>query len=176
MQLRNSTFLSLLSYLVLSPFAVADQNREPRQQLPKRQASILPATLPSCAPVCPALINAQQACAPTASDQATYKTCFCESAYLNTVQTSPSNICSPQCSDADFGSIANWFKGFCGVQASTSAAGQGTPTTALTSITTPGTGGTTSSVTTNSATPVPEAAGDGTDADEGNSWEDPPMW
>ena len=175
MQLQSSASLLIPSYLLLVLLTTANASQQQEQHPQRRQASILPANLPPCATTCPALTNAQQACAPTAGDQVTYKSCFCQSAYLTTVQTSASNICSPQCSDADFGSIASWFKGFCG--GSGPVAGQGTTTTAAKPTTTPSTSGTSSGAsTTATAAAAPENAGDGTDADQGDSFVDPPTW
>lgn len=31
------------------------------------------------------------------------------------MKTSSSNICSPQCTDAEYATIDTWYKGFCGV-------------------------------------------------------------
>ncbi|MCJ1432001.1 hypothetical protein MMC27_001357 [Xylographa pallens] len=94
-------------------------------------SSQIPSTLPACAQTCIALTQASQSCA---SNQATYQSCFCQSALLSSLKTSPTdNKCSPQCGDADFATIASWYNGQCG----TSAAGAPatTPSTLLTSTT-----------------------------------------
>ena len=76
--------------------------------------SLLPNTLPACAATCPLVIQAQAACGPTvATGQDALKSCFCQSAYLAPIYAANTNICAPQCADADFSSISTWFKGFC---------------------------------------------------------------
>ncbi|MCJ1377888.1 hypothetical protein MMC17_000984 [Xylographa soralifera] len=86
-------------------------------------SSQIPSTLPACAQTCTALTQASQSCA---SNQATY-----QATLLSSLKTSSTNnICSPQCGDADFATIASWYNGQCG----TSAAGAlaTTPSTLLT--------------------------------------------
>jgi len=94
-------------------------------------SSQIPNTLPACAQTCVALTQASQSCA---SNQASYQSCFCQSALLTSLKTSSTdNICSPQCGDADFATIASWYSGQC----TTGAAGAPatTPSTLLTSTT-----------------------------------------
>ena len=84
--------------------------------------SQIPNTLPACAQACTALTQASQSCA---SNQATYQSCFCQSALLTSLKTSSTNnVCAPQCGDTDFATIASWYNGQCG----TSAAGAPTTT------------------------------------------------
>ena len=108
------------------------------------QTTILSPTLPACASTCPVLIQAQSGCVPPAApvtNQATYQSCFCQSAYLTSLKSSNNNICAPQCSDSDFAAIDTWYKGLCGGnaaagQATTIATLTPTPTTTLATTTT----------------------------------------
>ena len=82
-----------------------------------QSGSLLSGSLPACAPACPLLQQAATGCVPPsapATDQKTYKSCFCQSALLTSLQQKPSvNICAPQCSDADFAAIDVWYRNVC---------------------------------------------------------------
>lgn len=76
--------------------------------------------LPSCANTCTALYNAQDACVPPAApvtNQAIYQSCFCQSAYLAPLYTSPAGVCDQACGGADLTKIQSWYKGLCGQRA-----------------------------------------------------------
>ena len=99
-----------------------------------QSGSLLPNTLPACATSCQVLQQAATGCIPPAApvtSQETYQSCFCQSALLTSLQQTPTaNICAPQCSDADFATIDQWYKSVC------PAAGGGAGGTTFTTITT----------------------------------------
>ena len=79
-----------------------------------------PGALPSCANTCTALYNAQDACVPPAApvtNEANYRSCFCQSAYLAPLYTSPAGVCDRACGGADLTKIQSWYKGLCGQRA-----------------------------------------------------------
>jgi hypothetical protein len=47
------------------------------------------------------------------SDQNTYQTCFCQSAYLATFKQSPIDICAGVCTAAELQQIQTWYTGLC---------------------------------------------------------------
>ena len=102
--------LSLYALLFLSLAAA---------QAPNTPNTILPASLPACAQTCGVLQQAQSACLPPAAPATgpnSYQVCFCQSGYLTALRAgtgSVPNLCAPQCADADFQSIAQWYTGYC---------------------------------------------------------------
>ena len=81
-----------------------------------QSGSLIPTTLPACAQTCAVLQAAATGCVPPAApvtDQNTYQSCFCQSALLSSLQTSSSNLCPSQCSDADYATIDTWYKSVC---------------------------------------------------------------
>ena len=128
-----------------------------------QQVTLIPASLPACAQSCPLLIQAQGACVPPAAlvtNPATYQSCFCQSAFLGPLRSSPtSNICAPQCPDADFATIGTWYKGLCGI------GGAAPPATTLitTSTGSPTSTSATSSATTDSAGVQVQSSSSGSD-------------
>ena len=85
--------------------------------------TLIPTTgLPSCAATCAQLQNAQTGCTPAGgapvSNQATYQSCFCQSALLTALdQGSGAQLCT-QCSAQDNQAIQTWYQGFCKAGAS----------------------------------------------------------
>ena len=73
--------------------------------------------LPSCAQTCPTLLNAQTVCIPPGApvtNVQTYKSCFCQSGYLNTLATDASTICDTTCtSQTDRTQIQSWYASYC---------------------------------------------------------------
>ena len=72
--------------------------------------------LPTCATGCTLLNQAQAACVPPAApntNQATYQSCFCQSAYLRTFYQSPNGVCDAECGQSDLVQIQKWYTGLC---------------------------------------------------------------
>ena len=72
--------------------------------------------LPACALQCQNLLSAQAVCVPPSAqvtDQTTYQTCFCQSAYLATFKQSPIDICGGVCTAGELQSIQSWYDGLC---------------------------------------------------------------
>ena len=143
----------------------------------RAQNSIIPSNEPQCVNQCPVFQQALAACEPDQGDQAQYVSCFCQSAYLIQLRSSNANICSPQCTDSDFGQIVVWYNGFCangGTVPSTTSAPPGTTMVIVT--TTPPAGGASSS---SSAQPAPTQLNQGSGIDDdaaANSWTDGAGW
>lgn len=82
----------------------------------------IPNNLPTCAASCAQLQNAQSSCTPAGgapvSSDATYQSCFCQSALLSTFYSSPGVQLCTQCSPADNQQIQTWYQGFCKAGAS----------------------------------------------------------
>ncbi|KAI9842449.1 MAG: hypothetical protein M1837_007118 [Sclerophora amabilis] len=84
-------------------------------QTPQQPTQILDfsaGALPACANACVPLQSAQGACIPPAvpvTDTATYKSCFCKSAFLQTLYTSPSGICDTACPADGLAQMREWF-------------------------------------------------------------------
>lgn len=71
--------------------------------------------LPSCATNCPLLNQAAQACGGTQSADQQIWSCFCQSAYLTTLKTSPSGICDGVCTSSnDNQQLMTWYNTNCG--------------------------------------------------------------
>lgn len=104
--------------------------------------------LPSCAQTCPTLLNAQTVCIPPAApvtNVQTYKSCFCQSGYLNTLDSDASTICDTTCtSQSDRNQIQSWYESYCanandlpsGTAAAATSATPGATTTAANGATT----------------------------------------
>lgn len=100
--------------------------------------TIIPPTIPVCAQTCPILLDAQRGCVPPAApvkDQGTYQSCFCLSAFLTQLPSSPSDVC-PTCSSGDQGLLQSWFSDFCKQGSPVTSVSAPTPTTFLVSSTT----------------------------------------
>ena len=72
--------------------------------------------LPACAGACPSLTDAQASCVPPAApatDQTTYESCFCQSAFLQPLFTSPNGVCDAFCAQPELDRIWQWFTGLC---------------------------------------------------------------
>lgn len=81
-------------------------------------SALLPSTLPSCAGQCTVLQQAATGCTPAGgapvANQATYQSCFCQSALLPSLfSTTAVQLCST-CSASDMASIQSWYKNLCG--------------------------------------------------------------
>lgn len=77
--------------------------------------TIIPPTIPVCAQTCPILLDAQRNCVPPAapvSNQGIYQSCFCLSALLTQLPSSPAVVC-PTCSSGDQGLLQTWFGDLC---------------------------------------------------------------
>lgn len=100
--------------------------------------TIIPPTIPICAQTCPILLDAQRGCVPPAApvqDQRTYQSCFCLSALLTQLPSSPFAVC-PSCSSGDQGLLQSWFSDLCKQGSPVTSVSAPTPTTFLVSSTT----------------------------------------
>ena len=98
--------------------------------------------LPNCAFSCQTLLNAQRACVPSGgaptTNQATYQSCFCQSAYLVQFKSTAIDICSGACTATDLQQIQSWYTSLCssgvvvtpGGSAATSTSSSGSAATA----------------------------------------------
>jgi hypothetical protein len=100
---------TILALLGLVPLVFA-QNV---QLLPTAASS----TFPACALSCAVLTQAQDSCIPPAApvtNQATYVNCFCQSALLTTLHTSPDSLCTAYCTvESDRQLLEQWYNNFC---------------------------------------------------------------
>ncbi|KAL2378093.1 hypothetical protein RJZ90_006264 [Blastomyces dermatitidis] len=74
------------------------------------------ATFPECAVGCPLLQEAQANCVPPAApvtDQATYRSCFCQSSLLQALHSSPNGVCDAVCPPAELNTLQQWYAGLC---------------------------------------------------------------
>ncbi|KAK5675350.1 hypothetical protein LTS10_012117 [Elasticomyces elasticus] len=94
--------------------------------------------LPSCASTCTLLSQAAQACGGTTSSNQAIWSCFCQSAYLTTLYSSPSGICDATCTNpTDNQQVMTWFTSNCGTDYGASEhADSGTTVVVLTSTST----------------------------------------
>ena len=72
--------------------------------------------LPPCALQCPLLITANSGCVPPAAvvtNQGTYQSCFCQSAFLTTLYSSAIGLCDGVCQAGDTAKIQQWYIGLC---------------------------------------------------------------
>ena len=73
--------------------------------------------LPSCANGCQMLLNAQSGCVPPAAPVTSpqiYKSCFCQSALLITLRTTPVGVCDTVCTDPTaLTQIMTWYNSYC---------------------------------------------------------------
>jgi uncharacterized membrane protein YgcG len=70
---------------------------------------------PACAQSCSLVNQAAQACGGTASADQGIWSCFCQSAYLRTLYTSPAGVCDATCTNAaDTQQLMTWYKSNCG--------------------------------------------------------------
>lgn len=102
--------------------------------------TIIPPTIPVCAQTCTILLDAQRGCVPPAApvtSQEIYQSCFCLSALLTQLPSSPSVIC-PACSSVDQGLLQSWFSDLCKPGAPVNSVPAPAPTTVLVSSTTAG--------------------------------------
>lgn len=81
-------------------------------------SALISSSLPSCAGQCSVLQQAATGCTPAGgapvANQATYQSCFCQSALLPSLfSTTPVQLCST-CSQSDMATIQSWYKGLCG--------------------------------------------------------------
>lgn len=100
--------------------------------------TIIPLTIPVCAQQCPNLLDAQRGCVPPAApvaDQEKYQSCFCLSALLTQLPSSPSVIC-PACSPGDQILLQAWFGDLCKPGSPVNSVPAPAPTTVLVSSTT----------------------------------------
>lgn len=77
--------------------------------------TIIPPTIPICAQTCAILLDAQRGCVPPAApveDPGIYQSCFCLSALLTQLPSSPAAVC-PSCPSADLVQLQSWFSGLC---------------------------------------------------------------
>lgn len=80
------------------------------------QAVIDYSELPKCAYSCTLLAQAQGACVPPqaqTTNQQTYESCFCQSAYLRTLYSSANGVCDAFCGPDDLLKIQDWYTGRC---------------------------------------------------------------
>ncbi|KAL1852310.1 hypothetical protein Plec18170_006038 [Paecilomyces lecythidis] len=89
-------------------------------------------TFPACAVDCQTLEQAQDSCVPPAApvtNQATYVSCFCQSALLTQLRSSPAGVCSA-CSAADSQKLQQWYNNFCSTGGNVQTTTTSTSTTA----------------------------------------------
>ncbi|KAK5111525.1 hypothetical protein LTR62_004820 [Meristemomyces frigidus] len=96
---------------------------------------------PSCASSCPLLNQAAQACGGTTTATTQIWSCFCQSAYLRTLYTSPAGICDSVCTNpSDNQQVMSWYTTNCGTDLGASEhandAGGGATTVVVTSTST----------------------------------------
>lgn len=78
-------------------------------------AQLLAQGLPACAQSCTLLNQAAQACGGTASANQAIWACFCQSAYLTTLKSTPNGVCDAFCPDpAQNQQVMSWYQGNCG--------------------------------------------------------------
>ena len=109
----------------------------------QQPVTLIASSLPACAQSCAILLQAQQACVPqpngaaAVSNQATYTSCFCQSAYLTPLNGPSAQSVCPACQSNDQTTLQSWFQGFCKTggtnnnadgQAATSTASKSTST------------------------------------------------
>lgn len=100
--------------------------------------TIIPPTIPYCAQSCSILLDAQRGCVPPAApvqDQGIYQSCFCLSALLTQLPSSPSAVC-PACPSGDLVQLQSWFSDLCKQGSPVTSVSAPTPTTFLVSSTT----------------------------------------
>ncbi|EEQ86814.2 uncharacterized protein BDCG_01934 [Blastomyces dermatitidis ER-3] len=118
------------------------------------------ATFPECAVGCPLLQEAQANCVPPAApvtDQATYRSCFCQSSLLQALHSSPNGVCDAVCPPAELNTLQQWYAGLC-------ATGNPEVTQTTTTLAT-------STTTSSNAGPDP-----GTETSSKVHYEAPPSW
>jgi hypothetical protein len=95
-------------------------------------------SFPACALSCTTLLSAQGGCVPPAApvtDQAIYVSCFCQSALLTTLHTSPDGTCDPYCTvESDRQELMAWYNNFCATGGSASVASTSTVAAPQTTI------------------------------------------
>lgn len=78
-------------------------------------AQLLAQGLPACAQTCTLLNQAATACSGLQSANQGTWACFCQSAYLKTLYSSPSGICDAFCTDpAQNQQVMTWYQSNCG--------------------------------------------------------------
>ena len=127
--------------------------------------------LPTCAQNCQVLLNAQIVCVPPAApvtNAQTYKSCFCQSGYLNTLGTDASTICDTTCtSQTDRTQIQSWYKSYC---ANANALPSGTAAGISTTSTTPATASTGTAASTTAGSSATATAATAKPVDNDHSW------
>lgn len=79
-----------------------------------------PNGLPSCANQCQPLYTAQYACIPPqapVTNEATYRSCFCQSGFLRTLYSTTRGLCDAVCPVNDLTRIRDWYLQSCGQRA-----------------------------------------------------------
>ncbi len=83
--------------------------------------SIIPTSssgqFPGCALGCTVLLQAQSSCVPPnvpTSNSITYENCFCQSASLQPLYSTPDSVCAGECTiESDRDQLRAWFTNFC---------------------------------------------------------------
>ena len=99
-----------------------------------------PNALPACANQCQPLYTAQYACIPPqapVSDDAAYRSCFCQSAFLHNLYSTPAGLCDGICPPDGLAQIRNWYVGTCGQKAVASPSAATSAGTSVSSSSTP---------------------------------------
>ncbi|KLJ10103.1 hypothetical protein EMPG_09915 [Blastomyces silverae] len=97
------------------------------------------ATFPECAAACPLLQEAQANCIPPAApvtNEATYKSCFCQSSLLQPLHSSPNGVCDAVCPPPELNTLQQWYAGLCASgnpEATQTTTTLATPTTTMSS-------------------------------------------
>lgn len=124
---------------------------------------------PACALSCTPLLEAQGGCVPPAApvtDQAVYVSCFCQSALIAPLHSSPDGTCDQWCTvESDRQELMAWYNNFCAAGGVASVATTSTvsgPQTTVVYITS-------TAVPTTTATPT-DTSSSNTSSGSGGSW------
>lgn len=110
--LRRIDRISILCFLLLTLFSSSTL---------AQSVTLIPSagsdTFPACALNCATLKEAQDSCVPPAApttNQATYVSCFCQSALLTQLHSSPNGVCDSSCtSTTDLQKLEQWYNNYC---------------------------------------------------------------
>jgi hypothetical protein len=125
-------------------------------------------TFPECGLSCTALTEAQSACVPpqaAVTNDETYISCFCQSAYLTGLTTS-GTVCTSCTSYSDQELLVNWYNGYCA----------GGYTSTLTATATTTSSSTSSTNTAPTTTTAGATTGTSTSAAASSKSSGPPSW
>lgn len=156
---------TLLSALLLPLWSTLAAAQDTFSFIPTSASS----TFPECGLTCTALENAQDACVPpeaAVTNEQTYISCFCQSAYITSLKSS-GTVCTSCTSASDQELLVSWYNGYCdGGYTSTLTATTAAATTSSTSSATTTDAATTTAAT---ATSTSTSSADSSGSTKGNS-------